>query len=72
MMLNSISDDDEKAYTAMPARMYILDAFGAVTWKCGLEPHPFDLLGFEEKIKDLSSNKCAPKQFQQTFETQIC
>ena len=54
MVLDSMSDYVEKAYMAMPERLYILDSFGTVTWKCGLGPHLFDLVGFEEKIKDLS------------------
>ena len=56
MVLNNLSDDVEKAYIAMPARVYISDAFGTVTWKCGLGPHPFDLMGFEKNKRSLIIN----------------
>ena len=49
MVLNNLPDDVDKASLAMLARVCISDAFGTGTWKCGLEPHPFDLLGFEKK-----------------------
>ena len=55
MALNNLSVDVEKAYMAMPARVYILDAFGTVTWKCELGP--ILLICWDlKKIKDLSNN----------------
>ena len=59
MVLNNLSDDVEKAYMTMLARVYISDAFGTVTWKCDLGPHLFDLLGFEKNKRSLQSLTCS-------------
>ena len=52
-VLHNLSDDVEKAYKTMPARVHISDAFWTVTWKCGLGPHPFDLMGFKKNKRSL-------------------
>ncbi len=51
MVLDNMSNEVEGKYKAMPERLYMLDAEGRVTWKCGLGPHLFDPDGFEEAIK---------------------
>lgn len=51
MVLDSMSNEVERRYVAMPERLYLLDKDGTVTWKCGLGPHYFDPDGFEEAIK---------------------
>ena len=51
MVLDDMTDVVGSAYMAMPERLYVLDAAGRVTWKCGLGPHLFDPDGFEVAIK---------------------
>ena len=52
MVLDDMTDVVASAYMAMPERLYVLDAAGRVTWKCGLGPHLFDPDGFEVAIKE--------------------
>ncbi len=51
MVLDDMTDVVGSTYMAMPERLYVLDAAGRVTWKCGLGPHLFDPDGFEAAIK---------------------
>jgi hypothetical protein len=51
MVLDAMTNEVESRYMAMPERLYVLDAEGRVTWKCGLGPHYFDADGFEEAVK---------------------
>lgn len=51
MVLDDMTDVVGSTYMAMPERLYVLDAAGRVTWKCGLGPHLFDPDGFEVAIK---------------------
>jgi hypothetical protein len=51
MVLDDMTDVVGNTYMAMPERLYVLDADGRVTWKCGLGPHLFDPDGFEAAIK---------------------
>jgi hypothetical protein len=53
MVLDSMSNEVEDRYVAMPERLYLLDDKGRVTWKCGLGPHYFDPDGFEHAIRTL-------------------
>ncbi len=52
MVLDDMTDVVGSTYMAMPERLYVLDAQGRVTWKCGLGPHLFDPAGFEVAIKE--------------------
>ncbi len=52
MVLDDMTDVVGSTYMAMPERLYVLDAAGRVTWKCGLGPHLFDPDGFEVAIKE--------------------
>ncbi|MBT3808787.1 MAG: hypothetical protein HOM58_18125 [Rhodospirillaceae bacterium] len=52
MVLDDMTDQTSSTYMAMPERLYMLDASGRVTWKCGIGPHLFDPDGFEEAVKD--------------------
>ncbi len=52
MVLDDMTDVVASTYMAMPERLYVLDAAGRVTWKCGLGPHLFDPEGFEAAIKE--------------------
>jgi hypothetical protein len=54
MVLDNMTNEVEGQYKAMPERLYMLDANGRVTWKCGLGPHLFDPDGFEEAVKALA------------------
>ena len=54
MLLDNMTNEIEGKYKAWPERLYVLDANGQVTWKCGLGPHLFDPDGFEEAIKALT------------------
>jgi hypothetical protein len=51
MVLDDMTDAVGSTYMAMPERLYVLDAEGRVTWKCGLGPHLFDPDGFEAAIR---------------------
>ncbi len=50
MVLDDMTNAIDAKYVAMPERLYVLDAAGQVTWKCGLGPHYFDPDGFEAAI----------------------
>jgi hypothetical protein len=52
MVLDDMTDVVGSTYMAMPERLYVLDAAGRVTWKCGLGPHLFDPVGFEAAINE--------------------
>ena len=52
MVLDDMTDQVGSAYMAMPERLYMLDASGRVTWKCGLGPHLFDPDGFEKAVEE--------------------
>jgi len=54
MVLDNMTNEIEEKYQAWPERLYVLDANGLVTWKCGLGPHLFDPDGFEDAIKALA------------------
>ena len=54
MVLDNMTNEIEEKYKAWPERLYVLDANGLVTWKCGLGPHLFDPDGFEDAIKALA------------------
>lgn len=54
MLLDNMTNEIEGKYKAWPERLYVLDANGQVTWKCGLGPHFFDPDGFEDAIKTLT------------------
>jgi hypothetical protein len=56
MVLDDMTDVVGSAYKAMPERLYVLDAEGRVTWKCGLGPHLFDPDGFEVAIRELAAS----------------
>ncbi len=52
MVLDTMTNQVEGDYMAMPERLYLLDSDGRVTWKCGLGPLLFDPDGFEEAIEE--------------------
>jgi hypothetical protein len=54
MVLDNMTNEVEGKYKAMPERLYMLNADGRVTWKCGLGPHLFDPDGFEKAAKALA------------------
>jgi hypothetical protein len=54
MVLDNMTNEAEGKYKAMPERLYVLDANGRVTWKCGLGPHLFDPDGFDQAVKALA------------------
>ncbi len=53
MVLDDMTDVVGSTYNSMPERLYVLDADGRVTWKCGLGPHLFDPDGFEVALREL-------------------
>ena len=54
MVLDNMTNEIEEKYKAWPERLYVLDANGLVTWKCGLGPHLFDPDVVEDAIKALA------------------
>ena len=51
MVLDDMTDETGSTYMAMPERLYLLDAHGRVSWKCGIGPHLFDPDGFERAVE---------------------
>ena len=52
MVLDNMTNEVDDKYKAMPERLYVLDADGRVTWKCGIGPHFFDPTGFKDALKN--------------------
>lgn len=55
MVLDHMTNEVETKYRAMPERLYVIDAKGVVSWKCGLGPHFFDADGFEAAIAKVAA-----------------
>jgi hypothetical protein len=53
MLLDAITNEVDDKYIALPERLYVIDAQGAVTFRCELGPFGFDPDGWEQAIRDV-------------------
>ncbi len=53
MLLDHMSNEVDEAYSALPERLFLIDAGGAIHWRCGMGPFGFDPDGLEQAMKDL-------------------
>jgi hypothetical protein len=51
MMKHSVDDAVDRAYAALPERLYVVDRAGEVTFQCGPGPFDFDVDGWEQAIQ---------------------
>ena len=52
-LLDSMSNEVDEAYSALPERLFLIDAGGAIHWRCGMGPFGFEPDGLEQAMKDL-------------------
>ena len=52
-VLDSIDDATDRAYAALPERLYVVDAEGSVFFKSGPGPFGFDVDGWGKAIRDV-------------------
>jgi type I thyroxine 5'-deiodinase len=51
MVLDDMSNEVDEAYSALPERLYVIDAEGTIVWRSGPGPWGFDLDGFEAALR---------------------
>ena len=51
MVLDDLSNEVDEAYSALPERLYVIDAEGTIVWRSGPGPWGFDLDGFEAALR---------------------
>ena len=54
-LLDSMSNEVDLAYSALPERLFLVDAEGRINWHCGMGPWGFDPNGLEQAIQQLTS-----------------
>ncbi len=52
-VLDDIDDTVDRAYAALPERLYVVDAEGIVAFQSGPGPWEFDVDGWEECLRSL-------------------
>ena len=52
-LLDSIDNEVDVAYSALPERLYVVDADGQIAWRCGMGPWGFDPDGWEKAILEV-------------------
>ena len=52
MLLDEISNSVDEAYSALPDRLYVLEAGGRITWRSEQGPWGFDVSAFETAIRE--------------------
>ncbi len=50
-LLDAMDDAVDRAYAALPERLYVVDRGGEVTFQCGPGPFGFDIDGWEQAIQ---------------------
>ena len=53
-LLDNMSNEVDVAYSALPERLFLLDAEGKINWHCGMGPWGFDPNGLEQAIQKLT------------------
>jgi len=53
-LLDNMSNEVDVAYSALPERLFLLDAEGRINWRCGMGPWGFDPNGLEQAIQQLT------------------
>ncbi len=51
MLLDPMTDAVDEKYSARPERLYVIDAAGAITFRCEMGPFGFDPDGWEQAIR---------------------
>jgi type I thyroxine 5'-deiodinase len=51
MALDRMSNEVERAYAALPERLYVIDPDGAIRWRSGPGPFGFDVAAWERAIE---------------------
>jgi hypothetical protein len=51
MVVDDMSNEVDEAYSALPERLYVIDAEGTIAWRSGPGPWGFDLDGFEAALR---------------------
>jgi hypothetical protein len=52
MLLDHMSNEVDTAYAALPERLYVIDAAGAIAFRSGPGPWGFDVDGWERAIRE--------------------
>ncbi len=55
-LLDKMSNEIDDAYSALPERLFLIDAEGRINWRCGMGPFGFEPDGLERAIKELLSS----------------
>ncbi len=53
MLLDHMSNEVDEAYSALPERLYLIDAQGHIQWRGGMGPWGFDPDALETAIQEL-------------------
>ena len=53
-LLDKMSNEVDEAYSALPERLFLIDADGRIHWRCGMGPWGFDPNGLEKAIQQLT------------------
>jgi len=56
-VLDNLDDSVDRAYAALPERLYVVDAEGIVVFQSGPGPWEFDIDGWEESLRSIA---CGP------------
>ena len=54
LLLDGADNAVDRAYAALPERLYLIDAEGRVAWRCGPGPMGFDPDGLEKAIREVA------------------
>ena len=52
-LLDDMENTTDKAYFALPERLYVIDTRQCITFQCGLGPFEFDIDGWEQAIQKI-------------------
>ena len=52
-LLDKMSNEVDEAYSALPERLFLIDAQGVINWRCGMGPWGFEPDGLEKAIQAL-------------------
>ena len=52
MLLDRLSNEVDRAYSALPERLYVIDPTGTIAWRSGPGPFGFDVDGWKRAIEE--------------------
>ena len=61
MVVDDIDNRTERAYTAWPDRLYVIDAAGRVAYKSAAGPFGFKVAPVEETLRSLLGGSATPR-----------